>query len=85
MNQPYGTDAPLQRIQAEYCDSMNTVLDDMIADYRNEVSLKDNLIRLEREQAGIYKKEVKQAKKRNVVTIGLASIITALSLFVAIR
>lgn len=75
----------LEQIQSEYCDSMVTVLDDMVQGYRDEVNIKDRIITLERNRAIALEGTVRQEKKRTALTIGIASVITALSLFIAIK
>lgn len=75
----------LEQLQAEYCDSMNTVLSDMIVGFRDEVSIKDRVIKIERDRAIAMEGIVKRERKKTVVTVGIASVISALCLFIAIK
>lgn len=75
----------LEQLQTEYCDSMNTVLSDIIVGFKDEVSIKDRVITIERDRAIALEGVVKRERKKTVVTVGIASVISALCLFIAIK
>lgn len=75
----------LEQLQTEYCDSMNTVLSDIIVGFKDEVSIKDRVITIERDRAIAMEGIVKKERKKTVVTVGIASVISALCLFIAIK
>lgn len=75
----------LERIQSGVCDSINAVLNNMINGYRSEVVIKDRVIDIERSRAVALEKQVKQERKKKTITVGIASVISALSLFIAIK
>lgn len=75
----------LERQQAGVCDSMNTVLSGIINGYKAEVMIKERVIEIERGRAIAMEKQVKQERKKKTITVGVASVISALCLFIAIK
>lgn len=57
----------------------------MIVGFRDEVSIKDRVIKIERDRAIAMEGIVKRERKKTVVTVGIASVISALCLFIAIK
>lgn len=75
----------LERLEVGAKDSIITVLNNTIRGFNAEVIMKDRIIDIERGRAVALEKQVKQERKKKTVTVGIASVISALCLFIAIK
>lgn len=75
----------LERLEVFTKDSIIAVLNNTIRGFNSELIIKDRVIDIERSRAVALESTVRKEKKKRVVTVGVATIISALCLFIAIK
>lgn len=72
-------------VESLVCDSLRKSAANLVASVRAESVIKDKVIDMHLHDKAVLNEKIRLQKRRNAATVGIASVVTLLSLFIAIK